>query len=120
MRILIVEDDPLLANLYDKVFQNDGYTTVVARDGEEGVSLAISQKPDFIILDMNLPKLNGLEVYDKILHSPVHATPVVFLTNNTDKKQQEKAMAMGAKDYVSKAMKDPEEILAIVKKYSNN
>lgn len=115
--ILIVEDDPLLANLYNQVFQKDGFETLVARDGAQGFEMATTKNPDFILLDMNLPKMNGLEVYDKILHTPAHGIPVIFLTNDTEKAQHDKAIKMGAKDYVSKAMNDPEEIVVLVKKY---
>lgn len=114
--ILIVEDDPALANLYDQIFKRDGFSVLIARDGAEGLEMAITKKPDCVLLDVMLPKMNGLDVFEKMTDSPVaKQIPVIFLTNNIGGADKEKAMKLGAKDYISKAMEDPENIVKRVK-----
>lgn len=115
--VLIVEDDPALANLYDQIFKGDGYDTLVARDGEAGFELATTKNPDFILLDMKLPKMSGMEVFEKLILTPEGKNiPVIFLTNDTDPEERKKALSLGARDYIAKAMYPPEEILSRVKK----
>lgn len=116
--VLIVEDDPALAALYKEKFEKEKYKTLVARDGAEGLNFAITRNPDCILLDMLLPKLNGLEMMEKLLESPMgNKIPVVFLTNVAEKEEKEKAFKMGAKEYLTKAMQSPEQIVQVVKKY---
>jgi CheY-like chemotaxis protein len=101
-----------LSNLYDEIFRSDGYNTLIARDGQSGLDLALTKNPDFIILDMNLPKMTGLQVFEKIkLDEKAKNIPVMFLTNEADPEEQKKAMELGAKDYLSKAKYPPEDIV---------
>lgn len=114
--VLIVEDDALLSDLYDKKFQKEGFRTIIARDGAEGLNMAITKTPDFILLDMLMPKMNGMEMLEKLFSSPVgKSIPVIFLTNVAEKDEKEKAMSLGAKDYLAKAMHSPEDIVNKVK-----
>ena len=116
--ILIVEDDPALANLYDEKFKKENFKTLIARDGAAGLNMAITKNPDFILLDVMLPKMNGLEMLEKLIASPVgKSIPVIVLSNLTEKEEKEKALGLGAKDYLSKAMQSPEVIVNKVKKY---
>ncbi|CAN5294209.1 N/A [soil metagenome] len=116
--ILIVEDDPALSNLYDKFFKSDGFVTLIARDGAVGLERATKEKPDIILLDMNLPLLNGLEVFEKLVADPItKKIPVVFLTNVAEDEARKRALDLGAKDYLAKAQFAPEEIVLKVKKY---
>ena len=116
--VLIVEDDPALASLYSEKFKKEGFSTLIARDGAEGLNMAITKNPNCILLDMLLPKLNGIQVMEKILESPGGMKiPVVFLTNVAEKEEREQAFKLGAKDYLTKAMQSPDEIVDVVKKY---
>lgn len=116
--VLVVEDDPALAALYDEKFQKEGFKTLIARDGAAGLNMAITKNPDFILLDVMLPKMNGLEMLEKLIASPIgHGIPVIVLSNLTEKEEKERAIKLGAKDYLSKAMQSPEEIVNKVKKY---
>jgi len=116
-QILIVEDDPALRNLYDTIFKRDGFEVLTARDGAEGLEVALLEIPDFILLDMMLPKMTGMEVFEKLLADPIgKGIPVIFLSNDTDPAEREKALKLGAKDYIAKAKQPPEEIVKRVKK----
>ncbi|MEW6557861.1 MAG: response regulator [Elusimicrobiota bacterium] len=64
--ILIVEDEPAVADLLKFLFEKDGYTTISASDGEEAISLATSNKPDLILLDLMIPKIDGYSVYRQL------------------------------------------------------
>lgn len=116
--VLIVEDDRALSELYNKIFKVDGFDTIIAKDGEEAVATVKTRKLDLVLLDMHLPKMEGMEVFKKILENPdTKDIPVVFLTNVTEKSTKDEAFKLGARDYIAKAMYSPEEIVAKVKKF---
>ena len=80
--VLLVEDDEAIAELYRLRLRQDGYHVDVARDGEEGLRLATSSRPDVIYLDLRLPKLGGLELLRRLRSDPAGAdVTVVILTN---------------------------------------
>jgi DNA-binding response OmpR family regulator len=64
--IAIVEDDNLLARMYAQKFEKDGYKAIIANDGQEGLDIIREQKPDLVLLDIMLPKINGFKVLEKI------------------------------------------------------
>ena len=98
--ILVVEDD---ANLLDVVRHNlvrEGYTVVTARDGEAAVEVARTSKPDLVLLDIMLPRLDGLEVC-RILRKEM-SVPILMLTARGDEIDKVVGLEMGADDYVTK------------------
>lgn len=81
-KILIVEDDGLLAKLYAKEFESAGYQTFHAEDGEKALGIAINDHPDLIVLDIALPKMQGTEVMSRLRQDPIGAkTPIIIITN---------------------------------------
>ncbi len=115
--VLIVEDDMALAGLYEEIFKREGFNTLLARDGAAGLNMAITKTPDFILLDILLPKMSGLQMLEKLVASPVgKSIQVIALTNLAEKEEREKALSLGAKDYLAKAMHSPEDIVSRVKK----
>ncbi len=116
--ILLVEDDPLLNKMYQTKLENEGYTVLKAEDGETGLKMALEQKVDFIILDMMMPRLSGLEVLTRLRQYPKGKDlPVVVLTNLAERQKAEQALQLGAKEYLIKANLTPSEIVAKVKQY---
>lgn len=116
-KILIVDDDPLLVKMYQTKFESDGYQVFTAGDGEEGLAKAKSEKPDIILLDVMMPKKNGLEVL-KLLKADVvtHQTPVVMLTNvSASEADSTNAFELGAVTYLVKASYTPKEVVQKVK-----
>lgn len=121
IKVLIVEDDPSLSKMYATKFETDGFAVDVARDGAEGLAKTAEFSPDVILLDMMLPKYTGIEFMEQMQqHSNVKNTPIICLTNLTEKKESERASELGAKEYLAKAMHTPEEIVEIVRKYVGN
>lgn len=114
--LLIVEDDPLMSRLYQKIFTFEKYTVDSAADGVEGLEKARTVKPMLILLDVMMPKMNGLQVLDKLKADPdTKGIPVVVLTNLASEKDAETALLKGAVKYIVKSEHEPKEIVAMVK-----
>lgn len=114
--ILIVEDDPLMSRMYQKIFKFEKYDVETAGDGEEGLEKARKVKPTLMLLDVMMPKMNGLEVLDKLKADPdTKHIPVVMLTNLAGEKDAEKAQMKGAIKYIVKSEHDPKQVVDMVK-----
>lgn len=115
-KILVVEDDELIARMYEKIFGFDGYQVELAADGEEGLKKIQEVKPTLVLLDIMMPKMNGLQVLDKIKADPnTKNIPVVMLTNLDGEKDAETALSKGAVKYIVKSNYDPKQISDMVK-----
>lgn len=116
--ILIVEDDPVLQKMYTEKFNFEGFKTLNAKDGEEALKVALSEKPDAILLDIMLPKMSGTDFLEKYRNDPKGKnTPVVALTNLTEEDEKQKALKLGVKAYLVKAMQTPEDVVQKIKAY---
>lgn len=115
-KILIIEDDPLMQRMYQKAFAFDGYEVSVAGDGVEGLEKVRSEKPTIILLDVMMPKQNGLDTLAKIKADPdLKGTPVIMLTNLAGSADAEKALKLGAVKYIIKSEQEPKQVVAMVK-----
>jgi len=115
-KVLIVEDDPTLAEMYGTKFTAEGFDVLHAGDGVEGLEMAKTKKPDAILLDVMMPKMDGFATLkelkaDKILKK----IPVIMLTNLGQEEDVKKGKDLGAEDYFVKANQTPAEIVAKVK-----
>jgi DNA-binding response OmpR family regulator len=124
-KILIVEDDPLMSRMYQKIFKFENYDVDTAGNGEEGLDKIRSGKPTLVLLDIMMPKMNGLEVLEKMkADETLKSIPVVMLTNLAGQSDAEKALAMGAIKYIVKSEYDPKQVTNMVKEilagYSRN
>jgi len=109
--ILIVEDEPMFRRVYKDVLANDGYKVLVAEDGEGGWQMAKSEKPSLILLDLNLPKLHGLEVLGNIrADGTIKDIPVIVLTVLGQQKDIQRGLDLGANDYLVKGFYSPREV----------
>lgn len=116
IHVLIVEDDSFLANIYKTKFDMEGFKVSTAENGEAGLNDAIKKKPDIILLDILLPKMDGFAVLEKLQADPeVKSIPVILLTNLGQKDDVQKGLEMGAKDYLIKAHFKPSEVVAKVR-----
>ena len=114
--ILIVEDDPLMNRMYQKIFKFEKYDVLTASNGEEGLEKARQTKPTLILLDIMMPKMNGLEVLGKLKSDPdMKGIPVIMLTNLAGEKDAETALMKGAVKYIIKSEHDPKQVVSIVK-----
>lgn len=112
-KVLIIEDEPdMVLGLKDN-FEYEGYQVMVARDGRAGMSCALSDKPDLILLDIMLPKMSGLDVCRQLRRSGVD-TPVIMLTARGQEIDKVIGLEVGADDYVTKPF-SIKELLARVR-----
>lgn len=116
--LLLVEDDPLLVTMYQTKFSAEGFQVFTATDGEAGLALAKSQKPDIIVLDIMMPKLDGIEVLRAIRQDMVlKNVPVLMLSNLSELAKQKEAMELGAKEFLVKANLTPSEVVTKIKQH---
>ena len=100
-RILIVEDDPSIRLGLRKSLAFDGYEVIEAADGEQGLELAFSQRPDLIVLDVMLPRINGFEVCRTIRRHD-KTTPILILSAKEQEADKITGLDQGADDYITK------------------
>jgi len=111
-KVLLIEDDTFIAEIYTLSLQKEGFEVIVADDGEKGVQKAKESYPDLILLDLLLPKLNGLEVLRILKNDPkLKEVPVVIITNFSDNEITKKSLEMGALDYLVKVNIDSNDIV---------
>lgn len=116
--ILIVEDDPVLLRMYTEKFTFEGFDVLNAKDGDEAFKVATTQKVDFILLDIMLPKMSGTDFLEKLRKTTEGRNiPVVAITNLAEEEERQRALKLGVQEYLVKAMKTPEEVVETVKKY---
>lgn len=102
-KILIVEDNEDSRELVVKVLRNKGYIMVEAVDGEEAIEKVVSEKPDLVLLDISIPKLDGYEVAKRLKsREDVKDIPIVAVTAHAMKGDREKVIAAGFEGYISK------------------
>jgi CheY-like chemotaxis protein len=102
-KILIVEDNPQNLKVAMMALRPGGYEFVQAVDGEEAVRVAIEEKPDLILMDIQLPKMNGLEATRRLRQEPgFEDTPIIALTAYAMKGDEEKTREAGCNSYLSK------------------
>lgn len=116
-KILIVDDDKLMANMYQGKFEDDGFDVAVAIDGQMGFDKAVEFKPDLILLDIMMPKVNGLEMLKNLKNNDsTKKIPVILLTNvGGDDEDVERGLGLGAVAYMVKAQYDPKDVVKKVR-----
>lgn len=117
-KILIVEDDPILSDLYNNTFTFAGFDTYTATNGLEGFDKSKKENPDLILLDIMMPKMNGLELLGKLKEDEsTKNIPVVILSNFSDDKLAKEAMAKGALAYIIKSDYDPKQVIQMANEW---
>ncbi|WP_169078892.1 response regulator transcription factor [Microcella alkalica] len=110
-RILIVEDEPDVLLLLENRVRGAGHEVMSASDGERGLELALEERPDLVILDWMMPKLDGIEVLERLrADGPGRDIKVLMLTARSQQKDVERAFAAGADDYIVKPFSSRELI----------
>lgn len=111
-KILLVEDDEMLHDMYTQKFKTHGYEVVSAYNGAEGVKLAEAEQPSLILLDVIMPKMDGFVALKKIRKNPATVNiPVILLTNLGQEEDVKKGKELGADDYFIKANHTPQEVV---------
>ncbi len=114
--VLVVEDDKFLRDLIQQKLQKEGFQTLSAVDGEEGIKIVLEKQPQLVLLDLILPGADGFEVLRQLKSNPKTATiPVIVLSNLGQKEDMDRALKDGAEDFMVKAHFTPSEIVAKVR-----
>lgn len=117
-KVLLVEDDATLIDMYSLKFKEEGYDLVTADNGETGLELALQEVPDIILLDIMMPKMDGFAVLTEIKkNESTKNIPVLMLSNLGQTADVEKGEKMGAVDYIVKASMTPSQVVEKVKSF---
>lgn len=117
IKVAIIEDEEVLLNVLENKLKKEGFDVVTALDGEIGVKVVRESLPDIILLDIIMPKVNGFEVLAQLNQDPVLAKiPVIIISNSGQPVEIDKALSLGAKDYLVKAEFDPQEVIEKIRK----
>ncbi len=116
-KILFIEDEAALQKTFGEILRQAGYEMIPGLDGEIGLRLAKIKKPDLILLDLILPKINGFEVLKKLKEDKeTKGIPVIVLTNLEGIEDVDKALALGATTFLVKAQYSLVEVVEKIKK----
>lgn len=117
VKILIIDDDPFLSGMYASRLVTEGFTVLVAPDGIAGLEIAKKEKPDAILLDVLMPKLDGFETLKRLkTDSSLKSIPVLMLTSLGQKDDIDRGLNEGAADYLLKTQTLPVDAAQKIKK----
>ena len=113
---LVIEDNSDNMELITFILEKNGYKVIKAETGQQGFDVALERRPDFIILDIQLPDMDGLEVLRKIRNSEIDSgMPVIAMTSYAMVGDREKMMAAGCDGYIEKPI-DPEKVVSQIRR----
>ncbi len=117
-KIVIIEDDEAINQMYRIKFEADGFDVRMAADGAQGVATVQEFHPDIILMDLQMPTMDGAEALAEIRSLPEHRdTPVLILTNLGEEEAPASLSQLGVADYIVKANYTPKEVVAKVKEF---
>jgi len=117
-KILLIEDEKDLIKMYERKLSQEGFNVVVAMEAREGLRVVKKEKPDLIILDILLPRENGIYFLERLRKLPeVFSIPVFAFSNYDDPMTKKRAIELGAKDYLIKTNHTPKEVVKRIKSY---
>src|SRR5581483_5464596 len=115
-KIMLVEDDNNLREIYEARLLAEGYEIVSARDGEEALTIAVKEKPDLIIADIMMPKISGFDMLDILRNTPeTRETKVIMMTALSQAEDKEKASKLGADRYLVKSQVTLEDVARVAR-----
>ncbi len=115
-KIALIDDEQTILDIYSKVLGKE-FEVVIAINGEKGLELIEKEKPALVLVDIRMPKMDGLEMIEEMKEKGPLYIPVLILTNLSDDEKVAKAIELGAKEYILKIKSTPAEVLEKVKKY---
>jgi len=117
-KILVVEDDPPLLSSLKSKFESEGFDVFIAKDGEEGLAIVKKTKPDLVLIDILLPKMDGISLSKEIIKLNL-GTLMIFLTNLDDSEHISRAISADVTDYLVKSDWNIDDIVKRVKEKLN-
>lgn len=118
MKVLIVEDDPILVRIYTVRLKKEGFETEVVTDGEQALESVRKVRPSVILLDLVMPKMDGFSFIAAMQKEKLDVPPIIVLSNLDQSADMHKAEEMGVVEYVVKGKANLEEITEKIKKYA--
>ena len=116
IKVLLVEDDKMIIDMYTLKFTQEGFDVVTAENGKDAVALALKESPDIVLLDIILPQMDGFTVLKELKSADnTKETPVILLTNLGQDGDVKKGLELGATDYLIKANYTPSQVVDKVK-----
>ena len=118
-KILIIDDDLYIRELYEELLRDEGYDVTAAVDGQEGLQKISGGGFDLVLLDVMMPKIDGVGILTKLTETPpkIKNGPIILLTNLANDPVIDQAKALGAKDFFIKSDHTPDEFLEKIKGY---
>lgn len=115
-KILIVEDESSLKNILSDKINQEGFVALTANDGEEGLKICLKEKPDLILLDVIMPKMDGVKMLKKLREDEWGKTvPVILLSNDDDPEHIRETLKYNASDYLIKSDWQLEDVIKKIK-----
>jgi CheY-like chemotaxis protein len=119
VRVLLVEDDAALTQMYRVKLERDGYVVRVAGDGEEALELIAEELPDLIFLDIRLPKMDGMTLLERLRAAPrTRNIPVVIVSNYSEEELVSRGLQLGALEYLVKSQTTPGQLSQGVREWT--
>lgn len=116
-KIIIVEDDPMISEIYLKKFSEAGFGVSIASSGDQALSLAKTEKPDVLMTDLIMPKMDGFQLIEKLRGGEYDPNIRIIVTSNLSQKEdQEKAMKLGANGFLAKSDFTPSNLVKEVER----
>ncbi len=120
IKIIVVEDDPMISEIYQKKFSESGFNVLVADSGEQALELVKKNKVDLILLDLIMPKMDGFEVIKRIRSGNYNQkAKIIVFSNLSQKEDQDKAVKLGADGFIIKSDYTPSALISEVKRIFN-
>ena len=116
-KVFIVEDDPFLIDIYVTKFEENGYKVEAARDGEEALKVAEEKDFDILILDINLPKINGWEILKRLRKGKKNRDCKVVILSNLDRENNDLMDELRVLKHITKIYHTPEDVVREVEKF---
>ncbi len=117
-RILIIEDETNIRAMYSDILKESGYEMIEESEGKQGLDAVINGDWDLLLLDIMLPRLDGIELLKRMKQDPMTKDkPVLILTNLDDNRVRDTCLSLGVKEFLVKANVTPNEVVLAVKKY---
>lgn len=117
-KVLIVEDDSLIAKVFSTRLKSAGHLVFNAEDGSQGLLLAKKELPDVILLDLMMPKMSGLEMLAELKkNSQTAKIPILIYSNLSREKEISQAKSLGVADFITKADSTPQQVVEKIESY---
>lgn len=114
-KVVLVEDDVLLAKMYQRLLNFSGHDVVLATDGEKAVDMVVQEKPDIVLMDIMMPRMNGLQALEQIrTNEQFKQTPIIVMSGLANVNSEEEVLAKGATKYIDKGQYDPKALADLV------